>query len=241
MSNRIVSCVICAYNEASRIGDVLRVVAFHPRLTEVIVVDDGSRDQTSDVARSFQGVRVIVQEKNGGKSRAMVKGVMATRGDLIVLLDADLKGLTRENITALIEPVLSGNADVSISVRGNSLAIYRAIGLDFVSGERVVPRKLISDHAAEIETLPSFGVESFLNRRIIEKNLRIAVVPLPNVINIRKAEKIGRVRGMLSEWKMIFDILRVLSPIEVIRQNYRMLRLSRVRTRSTSDANLLQP
>ena len=56
-------------------------------------------------------------------------------------LDADLKHLTAANITELAEPVLSEHFDMSISVRKNSFAIYRWLGLDFVSGERVIPKR----------------------------------------------------------------------------------------------------
>ena len=234
MSAPAVSCVICAYNEGSRIGEVLKVVDGHPQVSEVIVVDDGSHDTTAEVVRSFPEVKLVVQEKNVGKSASLVRGVALASGELIMMLDADLKNLTRDNVTALIEPVISGRADVSISIRGNSLPLYRAIGIDFVSGERVMPRTLITDYTETIQALPSFGVESFLNQRIIEHNLRIAIVPLRNVINTRKAQKIGRIRGTLSEWKMTFDILRVLSPFEVVRQNYKMLQLSRAGARFAS-------
>jgi len=227
MAEKVVSCVICAYNEAGRIAGVLKVVAGHPLVKEVIIVDDGSTDNTSEVARSFPGVKVITQQKNTGKSRALVNGVGSAAGDAILLLDADLQNLTQENITALIESVISGRADVSISLRGNSLALYRAIGIDFVSGERVFPRTLISDYAKEITELSRFGVESFMNERIIEQRLRIAIVRLDNVINTRKAQKSGFFRGTLEEIRMVIDIMWVISPIEVIRQNYMMLKLSR--------------
>lgn len=231
-----ITCIISAYNEASRIGNVLKAIVGHPLLREVIVVDDGSTDGTSAAVRAFPKVKLIAYEHNRGKSSALVRGVQAASGDFIMTLDADLQNLSSADITKLAAPVLSGAADVSISVRKNSLAIYRAIGLDFVSGERVIPSSLITDYAKEIEALPSYGIESFINKRIIEKRLRIAIVRLTDVINTRKSEKAGRIRGTLMEWKMVFDILRVLTPYEVARQNYWMLRLARAGTRHDSKA-----
>ena len=192
------------------------------------MIDDGSKDGTAEVVRSFPGVKLIVNEKNMGKSASLVRGVTSALGELILMLDADLKNLTRENVTALIEPVLSGKTDISISLRGNSLPLYRAIGIDFVSGERVVPRALIADHAEEITRASRFGVESLMNGYIISGRMKIAIVRLDNVVNIRKREKIGWWRGTLKEWGMVRDILRVISPLEIIRQNYAMLRLSRL-------------
>jgi glycosyltransferase involved in cell wall biosynthesis len=221
------SCIICAHNEAPRIASVLRVAATHPLLDEVIVVDDGSTDETADIVRSFPYVRLLWYRENRGKSRAFADGVRAARCDYIMQLDADLKHLTEANISELAEPVLARRSEMSISVRRNSLAVYRWMGLDFVSGERVIPKRIVAGCLAEIDRLPRFGVEAFINARAIDEGLRIVVVRFDNVINTRKSEKIGRWRGMLADWGTALDVLRVISPLEVVRQNRRMLSLAR--------------
>ena len=226
MSASIFTCIICAYNEARRIGEVLCAVATHPLLNEVIVVDDGSTDNTADIVRSFPPVRLISSAENRGKSRAFAEAVRAAKNDYIMCLDADLKHLTAANITELAEPVLSGDFDMSISVRKNSLAIYRWLGLDFVSGERVIPKRIVAACLSEIDKLPRFGIEVYMNERIIKERLKIAVVTLENVDNTRKAEKMGLCRGTFADWKTALDVLRVTSPLEVVRQNYRMRALA---------------
>jgi glycosyltransferase involved in cell wall biosynthesis len=220
------TCIICAHNEAPRIGGVLAVASQHPLISEVIVVDDGSMDGTTEVVRSFPSVDIVSLPERCGKSRAFAAGVRAARHDYIMHLDADLKNLRAANITALAEPVLSGGYGMSLSVRRNSLAIYRWLGLDFVSGERVFPKRIVAACLSEIDALPGFGIEAYINARIIEEQLSIAVVVLDNVINTRKAVKVGRLRGTLADWKTALDVLRVLSPPEVVRQNYRMLSLA---------------
>jgi hypothetical protein len=137
--------------------------------------------------------------------------------------------LTQENITALIEPVASGKADVSISLRRNSLAFYRLIGIDFVSGERVLPKSLLQDALPEMERLPCWGGEVFMNRLIIARHLRVAVVRWQNVFNVRKFHKVGFWRGIFEELGMIWDALRVISPLEAFRQNFALLALMRQR------------
>lgn len=223
--SQFISCIICAFNEAPRIGKVLAVAAVHPALGEVIVVDDGSVDGTLDIVKQFPLVRVIARGTNGGKSAAMVDGIAAARGELLMLLDADLKGLAPEHISALAAPVLAGRADVSISLRQNSLAVFRAIGLDFVSGERVVRKALLHEVLSEIEALPRFGIEVFMNRLIIDRRLRVAVTHWPHVTQARKTEKLGYWRGVRAEWRMIADLLKAVYPLALISQTVWMLRL----------------
>lgn len=221
------SCVICAYNEAGRIGRVLQCVTGHPLLDEVIVVDDGSTDATAEHARAFAGARLITLPQNGGKTQALVQGVSAACGDHLLLLDADLDGLTAADISALVQPVRSGQADSSISLRGDTLAVYRALGLDFVSGERVLPRWLFGDPMISMAGLPRWGCEVFINERIIAEGLRVAVVDWPGVAHTPKHRKIGPWRGVAEEFRMVGDALRVLTPVGVLRQHVELKRLAR--------------
>src|SRR5579862_6410747 len=88
-----ITCIICALNEGPRIGAVLDVAAAHPRVAEVLVVDDGSTDDTAQVVARYPGVRLLAHARNLGKSKAIATGVAAASHDLLMLLDADLKGL----------------------------------------------------------------------------------------------------------------------------------------------------
>jgi dolichyl-phosphate beta-glucosyltransferase len=89
------SIVIPAFNEALRLGEslegVLDWLEQHNRDFEIIVVDDGSTDATSLVAESLEsrGVRTIRLEQNSGKGAAVSRGVRESRGDRVLLSDAD--------------------------------------------------------------------------------------------------------------------------------------------------------
>lgn len=220
-----ISCIVCAYNEADRIRNILDVIVGHPALDEVIVVNDGSTDSTEALLKSYPSIRVLSHTPNRGKTYALSRGISAARCGHLMLLDADLSGLTSADIESLAAPVMRGDADVSISLRSNSLWVYRQIGLDFVSGERVAPRWLLQGAVEGMRRLPRWGGEVYMNELFIRRACRIAVVRWPRVFNIRKYEKTGFWRGALAEARMINDALQVLTPVGVVRQHVRLLKL----------------
>jgi len=103
------------------------------------------------------------------------------------------------------------------------------LGLDFVTGERVLPAWLLRGRSGAMQRLPRWGAEIFINRLTIEAGLRVAVVDWPGVRNVRKYEKAGVLAGLLAEVGMIGDALRVVSPGGLVAQNLRLLALTRAR------------
>jgi hypothetical protein len=148
-----------------------------------------------------------------------------------MLLDADLGGLTARDIDALVQPLLADTADVSISLRRNSLSIHKLLGIDFTSGDRVFFKELVVPHLDELRSMPGFGFEAFMNRIALEHGCRVKVVRWPGVSHARKKAKVGLWRGVLGDLAMVADIARVLSIAEVLRQNYALLAAVK-RTRS---------
>jgi len=223
-----ISCVIPAWNEAARIGGVLEAVADHPELAEVIVVDDGSTDATAERAEAAAAraanLRVIRLGANRGKSQAVAAGVGAAAHDWLLLLDADLQGLEPAAISALVAPVRQGQADAAISLRCNAPWPWRHVGLDFISGERLVPRAILDP--AALRGLPRFGLEVHMNRALIGRGARLAVVPWPRVRSPLKSEKQGRWRGWRSDLRMVRDIFATIPAHHALRQIWSLRRLA---------------
>jgi hypothetical protein len=211
------SCVLCAYNEEGRIGEVLRVVADHPLIGQVIVVDDGSQDGTAAQARGFPTVELLRNWQNRGKSWSLARGIAAARLTHVMLLDADLAGLRASDIDALARPVLSGAADVTLSMRGDSF--YRLLGVDFISGERVLPRAIFDNVLDALAQTSRWSAEIFINELIIAHGLRVEIVDWKSVKHVPKPGKVGPLRGILSDLGMTRDIVRELGPRGLLRQN----------------------
>jgi dolichyl-phosphate beta-glucosyltransferase len=130
------SIIVPAYNEAARLEETLRGVVDYLRQNrpqaEVIVVDDGSSDQTAELARrAFQDsgdlrTSVISYKSNLGKGRAVRLGLLAARGDVALFSDADLSTPISE-MPKLIDPIVNRQSDVTF-------------------GSRALDRKLIGVH-----------------------------------------------------------------------------------------------
>jgi glycosyltransferase involved in cell wall biosynthesis len=204
-----ISCIVPVYNEGKRVGGVLKALIGHPLLDEVIVVNDGSTDDSEKVLKKIRGINLISYVKNKGKSHAVMTGMKKAKNDLLLMIDSDLVGLTAKDITALVKPVLEGKADVAMTIRKNSFQIFKKMGLDFVSGERIFSRKTIPSLAA-IGKLTCFGLESHLNNLIVKNGMRLAIVNWKNVITPRKSVKFGYFEGTKRDLKMVMEIINYL-------------------------------
>lgn len=225
MTGLAVSCVIPVYNEGTRILGVLAALAGHPLIAEVLVVDDGSTDETARIVAAQSGVRLIRLEQNRGKTWALHVGIESAGSPLLLLLDGDLVGLTPAHVTALIRPVLEGRADLAMSLRENAPRLWRLIGIDYISGERVMTRALLDGHLQALRSLPRFGFEVFLNRLCTENRSRIAIVRWAGVRSPFKNAKYGFVRGLRADIGMMSDIFRSAGPLSLGRQILAMRRL----------------
>lgn len=192
-----VAVIIPAKDEAQRIGMTARAARAIPHVDLVVVVDDGSDDDTQHVARAA-GAVVVVHPVNRGKASAMGTGagVVAMRDApgvpprLLLFLDADL-GDTAVAASALVEPVVRGVADCTIAVLppqrgagGHGLvtglarrAIARATGWTPtapLSGQRCLTREAFD---AATPLAHGWGVETGMSIDLLVAGFTVQEVP----------------------------------------------------------------
>lgn len=201
-----VAAIIPAFNEEKTIGSVVSVVR-RWKPDEVIVVDDGSEDNTSEVARNA-GARVITLEQNLGKGGAMKAGAMATEAEVVLFVDADLTGLTLDHLTRLVEPVLNRTADMTVGVfdEGRLTTDIAQKIAPFLSGQRAMLRRIVLE-VPGLET-SRYGVEVAISRYAEKAALRVCKVELKHLAQVTKEEKRGFWRGFHARLKMYLEILR---------------------------------
>jgi glycosyltransferase involved in cell wall biosynthesis len=117
-----VSVLVPAYNEGTRIGATVRAAraalsgCLPAGAFELIVADDGSRDETA--ARAAEaGACHVLRGPHAGKGQALRRAAATARGEVFLLLDADLEETAAE-LVHLLRPVLAGEADMTIAVFG---------------------------------------------------------------------------------------------------------------------------
>ncbi len=184
-----VSVIIPAFNEADIIAQTVHAAHDLPYVAEVIVVDDGSTDNTAHVAE--EAGATVVRQPNTGKAGAMTRGAGVAQFELFLFLDADL-GETAKGADVLIAPVLANEADMTIAtfpinpgrgggagfVVGLSRAgIARATGRTMaapLSGQRCLTRRAweVAQPLAK-----GFGVETALTMDVLRAGFRVMEVP----------------------------------------------------------------
>ncbi len=115
-----VTVIVPAYNEARTIEQVLRRLTELDLDAEILVVDDGSADDTIAIVGALEpqipGLRLIVHEQNQGKGAAVRTGINASTGEIVMIQDADLE-YDPSDIPKLLAPIFSGVADVVYGTR----------------------------------------------------------------------------------------------------------------------------
>ena len=105
----MLTVIIPALNEEKTIANVVQFCFLFPRVSEVIVVDDKSSDNTVSIAKNA-GAKVIISETRG-KGISMKEGIQHSNNELIIFLDADIDPYSDGTITNLVQPLIDDEAD----------------------------------------------------------------------------------------------------------------------------------
>ena len=211
-----IAAIIPAYNEEKTIADVVKVAKESDLLNEVIVVSDGSTDKTTSFARKAGADIVLRLPKKSGKGAAMLHGITHTDAEIILFLDADLKGLNTGHIKRLVEPVFRGDKIMLVGIRDRGSILSRmTTRLPLIGGERAMQRFIIENIPDRY--LEGFMAESALNYYCRSRKLPYGRVFLPGLKIRRKMQKVGVLKGLWQYVKMIYSIIKAIVLVRLAR------------------------
>jgi len=219
-----ITVIIPAFNEEKTIKEIIAKVLLTKIPEEIIIVDDGSVDQTKDVLKSLVDqniIKLITHDKNRGKGAAVITGLSHASGDVIIIQDADLEYDPRE-YPALLKPIEEGLADVVYGSRflgaprrptmfwhmvANKLLtlmtniLYNNILTDMETGYKVFRREAVEDmtlHSRRFDFEPEFTA------KVLKRKARIYEVPIsftPRTYD--EGKKIRLTDAFIAVWTLI--------------------------------------
>lgn len=185
------SIIICTYNEEKTISDVVISCCVHNPNSEIIVVDDGSVDNTESLLTELSKNYDFKYEKlkqNQGKSWAMVHGVEISTGDIILFFDADVSNIKKEHFDVLLTPLYEDEADIVLGQPSDTLINYQINPFKSLTGQRALLKKDIIPILNDIRNI-RFGVETYINLHYQALGKRIKYVLLQELKHPTKYQK----------------------------------------------------
>ena len=220
-----ISVIVPVYNEKKTIKTLLervKAVAL-PLEKEIIVVDDGSGDGSTEILKNVDGIRLIHHTKNKGKGAAVKTGLSHATGDIIIIQDGDLE-YDPQDYKELIKPILENKAKVVYGSRmlnkknknHSSTSFYLGgITLSFLTN--ILYSSHITDEPTCYKTfradiiktiaLESDGFEFCpeVTAKILKKGIKIYEVPIAyNPRSVKDGKKLNWKDG----WRAIFTLLK---------------------------------
>jgi glycosyltransferase involved in cell wall biosynthesis len=223
LTDPLLSVVMPVYNERDTVGGMIeRVLAVPDLRIELVVVDDGSKDGTSEILRDLQKERPfkLFQKPNGGKGSALRLGFKEVTGDLVVIQDADTE-YSPEEFPELIELICQGRADVVYGSR--FLGRHRVFLFTHYLGNlfltfltNILYNTMLTDmetcyKAMRIEVLRSFtlesegfGIEPEMTAKIFKRGYRVYEVPITyDGRGYEEGKKITWRDGVVALWVLL--------------------------------------
>lgn len=220
--NHYISVIIPAFNEAERIASTIEGIIGYDEIDEIVVVNDGSSDNTTEVVKEINNkkIRFIDQKVNRGKGEALNTGLknISESADIIGFLDADL-GISSSEAIKLVNPIIDGECDVTIAkfkpaTKKGGLGFVKRLARDSVyelTGETLTSslsgQRFFKKEVLEIfDSIPyGYGVEVGMTVDIIKNGFLIKEV----LVDMTHNETGRDISGFLHRLKQYIHIKKI--------------------------------
>jgi glycosyltransferase involved in cell wall biosynthesis len=212
-----VTAIVPAFNEGDAIEETINAIKQISGIAEIIVVNDGSLDNTEEVIKRIENIKVINNKKNHGKGYAIKTALPHVGTEYVLLVDADLKSSAIE-IKKLVENTRISSRDMLVAVypkplKKGGFGLVKGLsrrGLYILTSQTsdsvLSGQRLISvDFLRQIQLPDTFGLEFKITLEALRNNMNIIDIPL----NIRHRETGRNIKGFIHRGKQFVNILKV--------------------------------
>ena len=186
-----VDAVVPCFNEAPRVGAVLRALNESKHIKKIIFVDDGSKDGSSEVAKKFSKVRLIRNKVNQGQGNSIKIGLEYVTTEAVMLCDADLCGFDQRHVAKMVKAFYRNPRSMVVGMKEKNPQIYHWFQYNvgpLIPGERI----LLTTTLKEILSSPistEYGHVIYMNYYFHLKRRPIVKVLLRGVDDVFKLNK----------------------------------------------------
>ncbi|MFH1292180.1 MAG: glycosyltransferase family 2 protein [bacterium] len=227
----MISFIFPVYNEAENLkrfpSEVIPVFNTLGELYEIILVDDGSSDNSAEVAEGLAGpVRLVRHEHNKGMGAAIKTGIQAAKGDLVITMDTDLT-FAPDLVPGMLERFKKGDVDVvsgspkmagydkSVPLFRVAISYLASMVYAFVLGARVKDVSPIFRlyKREQLLTLPletnRFDINAEILFFLIRDKRKIVEIPAPLTVRIHGESKLDYKKEILRHLKLVTRMIRL--------------------------------
>lgn len=226
MKRLSLSVIVPVYNEEKTVAIVLKKLIQQRFVKEIIVINDGSTDKSSQKIKSVKHKKIkYFSKKNGGKGSAVRFGLQKVRGEYVIIQDADLE-YDPEDMSDMLDPIKKGKAEVVYGSRflgpHLNLLFWHRVGNDFLNLLiNILYNTTLSDMETCYKLIPTkvfrslnvrssaFDIEPEITCKLLRRGVRIYEVPISYV---------GRdfSEGKKITWRDGIDAIRVILGIRIL-------------------------
>ena len=227
----MISFIFPAYNEAENLKripqEVIPVFDALGMPYEIVVIDDGSRDETAAVAESLGGpVRLVKHEQNAGLGSAVRTGIRESKGDLVVTMDSDLTfapALVKELLARYQQgdvDVVSGSPKLAgygkdipsyrIFISHIATMIYKVVVGANVTAVSPIFRLYQREHLMELPIKATgFDINAEILFHLVRRGRRVAEIPAPLTVRIHGESNLDYRKEMKRHLRLIASMLKM--------------------------------
>lgn len=202
------SAIICVYNEEKTIKEVIRSVSKDLNISEIIVVNDGSTDDTKRIIIGLKNEVALTDihfKKNMGKGYAMSIGIVNARNEIVVFIDADQTVIVPGYIGRLVSPLLNGESDMVLGYTTVNFLSQEINPLKILTGERALFKKDIIPILEKMKG-SRFGVETLLYLYYISMGKTLKFIRLAGLVHKVKYNKMSFIKATSGYLNESFEI-----------------------------------